>query len=95
MDVPGGYAAGEVEHVDGPGNRALRQVDDDGGVAEGAGVDTRRGSSCPPFSVAVRVYVWAEAGTAVNPMVTSAASSGVIQRVFMGHLLRKAFKTGE
>src|SRR6188508_308188 len=46
------------------------------------------GVSCPPFSFAVKVYVWADAGTAVNPIVTSAAKSGVIQRVFMGHLLR-------
>jgi hypothetical protein len=42
------------------------------------------GVSCAPVNVAVRVKVWAEAGTAVNPIVTSAASSGVIQRVFMG-----------
>lgn len=84
MDVPGRYAAGEIEHVDGPRHRARPHVHDDGGVTESARVETGAGGSCAPVSVAVRVKVWAEAGTAVNPIVTSAASSGIIQRVFMG-----------
>ena len=49
------------------------------------------GVSSAPVSVAVRVKVWAEAGAAVNPIVTIAASSGIVQRVFMG-ILRYGFR---